>query len=218
MLGQGHSHRVQGRIARRVAKPVVDRLEAVHVDEDQAGLGAVPLAEGQGTHQLPSEGAPVENGGQGVAVGQQFDLGQTPLHLFQLGPQGVGLGARLRQGRRPRNGRRIGDRVLHRHRIGKVHGPVDASRSRPGLKLGRIDSHGARPVRALSSSMLSHLSAADRALLDRYLESVLLRFKDEKYNLLETTQELAQAFLRAGRGDPTVLDDMRGLVEAGDDA
>ena len=66
--------------------------------------------------------------------------------------------------------------------------------------------------------MLSHLSAADRALLDRYLESVLLRFKDEKYNLLETTQELAQAFLRAGRGDPTVLDDMRGLVEAGDDA
>ena len=61
------------------------------------------------------------------------------------------------------------------------------------------------------------LTAADRALLDRYIESVLLRYSDGKYNLLESTNELALAFVNATHGDLD-LSHMRGIVEAGDDA
>jgi hypothetical protein len=66
--------------------------------------------------------------------------------------------------------------------------------------------------------MRTHLTGEDRVLLDRYIESVLLRFSDGKFNLGETTEELAQAFVRIAQGDPDSLDHMRGLVEAGDDA
>lgn len=62
------------------------------------------------------------------------------------------------------------------------------------------------------------LNGPDRALLDRYLESVLLRFSDGKYNLLDATQELALAFTRLANDEPDVLAHMRGVVEAGDDA
>ena len=62
------------------------------------------------------------------------------------------------------------------------------------------------------------LDGSDRVLLDRYLESVLLRFSDGKYNLLEATQELALAFTQSANGMPAVLAHMRGVVEAGDDA
>jgi hypothetical protein len=66
--------------------------------------------------------------------------------------------------------------------------------------------------------MRTDLTGDDRVLLDRYLESVLLRFNDGKANLGETTEELAQAFTRIARGEPDVLDHLRGVVEAGDDA
>ncbi len=62
------------------------------------------------------------------------------------------------------------------------------------------------------------LTAADRVLMDRYFESVLLRFRDDKYNLLETTQELALAFTQMANGEPAFRDHMLGVVEAGDDA
>ncbi len=66
--------------------------------------------------------------------------------------------------------------------------------------------------------MATQFSDDDRALLDRYFESVLIRFKDGRYTLIDATEELAQAFRRIAVGDPTCLDDVRGVVEAGDDA
>ncbi|MDB5458369.1 MAG: hypothetical protein JWO72_110 [Caulobacteraceae bacterium] len=62
------------------------------------------------------------------------------------------------------------------------------------------------------------LTHADTVLMDRYFESVLLRFRDGKYNLGEATQELAQAFIQMARGDPGFRDHLLGVVEAGDDA
>ena len=64
--------------------------------------------------------------------------------------------------------------------------------------------------------MHQNLTGPDRVLLDRYIESVLLRFSDGKYNLLEATQELAQTMTQASRED--MLSHMLGVVEAGDDA
>ncbi|WP_421933359.1 hypothetical protein [Phenylobacterium sp.] len=64
--------------------------------------------------------------------------------------------------------------------------------------------------------MHQNLTGPDRVLLDRYIESVLLRFSDGKYNLLEATQELGQAFTQASREE--FLAHLRGVVEAGDDA
>lgn len=58
----------------------------------------------------------------------------------------------------------------------------------------------------------------DRALLDRYIESVLLRFDDGRYGLQEATRTFAEAFIQVGRGHSEVLTHMRGVVEAGDDA
>ena len=66
--------------------------------------------------------------------------------------------------------------------------------------------------------MHTNLTGDDRVLLDRYIESVLLRFSDGKFNLGETTEELAQAFVRVARADPETIEHMRGFVEAGDDA
>ena len=58
----------------------------------------------------------------------------------------------------------------------------------------------------------------DRVLLDRYIESVLLRFGDSRYDLQDATKELAETFAQVGRGEPGVLAHMLGVVEAGDDA
>jgi hypothetical protein len=58
----------------------------------------------------------------------------------------------------------------------------------------------------------------DRVLLDRYVESVLLRFNDGRYSLQDATQTLSEIFIQVGRGGPDVLTHMRGVVEAGDDA
>ena len=66
--------------------------------------------------------------------------------------------------------------------------------------------------------MRNSLTSDDRVLLDRYIESVLLRFGDNRYNLGEATQELAAAFVRIADGEPDWLSHMRGVVEAGDDA
>ena len=66
--------------------------------------------------------------------------------------------------------------------------------------------------------MKLNLTGPDRALLDRYIESVLLRFSDGKYGLLEATEELAQTVLRAAQDAPDLLEHVRGIVEAGDDA
>lgn len=61
-----------------------------------------------------------------------------------------------------------------------------------------------------------NLTGPDRVLLDRYIESVLIRFSDGKYNLRDATQELAGAFTESDRA--AFLDHLRGVIEAGDDA
>ena len=66
--------------------------------------------------------------------------------------------------------------------------------------------------------MRNDLTGEDRVLLDRYIESVLLRFGDNRYSLGEATQELAGAFAQVAAGEPGWLDHLRGVVEAGDDA
>ena len=66
--------------------------------------------------------------------------------------------------------------------------------------------------------MTVSLGGAERALLDRYIESVLLRFADGKYSLLEATEEFAQTFALSTQGAADFLEHVRGIVEAGDDA
>ena len=62
------------------------------------------------------------------------------------------------------------------------------------------------------------LSDADYALMNRYFESVLLRFKDGRYDLGVATEELAQTFAQAALGHTDFREQMLGVVEAGDDA
>lgn len=62
------------------------------------------------------------------------------------------------------------------------------------------------------------LTGEDRVLLDRYIESILLRFSDNRYSLGEATQELAGTFVQVAAGEPDWLVHIRGVVEAGDDA
>jgi hypothetical protein len=71
-------------------------------------------------------------------------------------------------------------------------------------------------ARAQGDGMTHNLTGPDRVLLDRYIESVLLRFSDGKYSLAEATQELGQAFTQPERDE--FLAHLRGVVEAGDDA
>ncbi len=71
---------------------------------------------------------------------------------------------------------------------------------------------------AYHRGMHIQLSDADHALMDRYFRSVLIRYKDGGNDLMEATEELAQAFSQVARGDRGFLDHMLGVVEAGDDA
>ena len=66
--------------------------------------------------------------------------------------------------------------------------------------------------------MQTTFTGADRILLDRYIESLLLRFQDGRCSLHEATQELGQAFAQAATRNAGLLDHMRGVIEAGDDA
>ena len=160
MVGQDRRRDLQGRIARRVAEPVVDRLEPVEIEEDQAAGRLVALAEGDHPRQLAGEGPPVEHGGQGIAVGQELDLVEAPLQPRQLGAQGVGLGARRRQ-RRPHRRRQF---VVHDGSgFGGFHathggaGP-NASRLEPPLKLRPFGGSSAAVAGAGGGPILSRLS------------------------------------------------------------
>lgn len=66
--------------------------------------------------------------------------------------------------------------------------------------------------------MRTNFDGDDLILLNRYIESVLLRFGDGRYSLLDATQELAQAFTGLACNQPDLLEHMLGVVEAGDDA
>jgi hypothetical protein len=76
---QALGDRLQRRVAGGVAVAVVDRLEAVEVEIDEAGRRAVALGEGLHAGQLAHEGAAVEQRGQRVAVGQALGLAEPRL-------------------------------------------------------------------------------------------------------------------------------------------
>jgi hypothetical protein len=87
-----------------------------------------------------------------------------------------------------------------------------------GIASERRDTELLPPREDFISVMHTIFTGDDRILLERYVESVLLRFQDGKYNLLDATQEFAQAFTQAAARSQTLLDHMRGVIEAGDDA
>ena len=70
-------------VAGVVAERVVDRLEAVDVDDHHRALAAVAGAEGDVLVELGAEAAPVEQPGQRVVVGEVAELG---LGLLGLAP------------------------------------------------------------------------------------------------------------------------------------
>ena len=72
-------HRLQHRVAGGVAEAVVDRLEVVEVEVDQAGRRIVALGEGGDPLQFADEGAAVLGRGQRVLVGGRLGLLQPRL-------------------------------------------------------------------------------------------------------------------------------------------
>ncbi|PTS91191.1 MULTISPECIES: hypothetical protein [unclassified Caulobacter] len=66
--------------------------------------------------------------------------------------------------------------------------------------------------------MQTQFTGEDHVLLERFIQSVLLRFSDGTSSLADATRDLGEAFIRVAGREPDVLDHMRGVIEAGDDA
>ena len=88
-------HRLEQRVAGGVAVPVVDRLEAVEVDEHQRCRSAVALDEGQRAPELTLEAAAIEYVEHGIDVGALFQLGDLPFGADQSLAQAHDLGAQF---------------------------------------------------------------------------------------------------------------------------
>lgn len=65
--------------------------------------------------------------------------------------------------------------------------------------------------------MRTQFEGEDLTLLNRYVESVLLRYGDRRWTLLDATEELVETFCGVARGRNDILQHMLGVVEAGDD-
>ena len=78
--------------------------------------------------------------------------------------------------------------------------------------------HGARVPPGLSSPMATSLNAADRLLMDRYFDCVLLRYSEGVYDLDTARAELAEAFLQMTREESDFRTHMQAVVDARDDA
>ena len=73
-----------GRIACAVAVPVVDGLEPVHVDVQDAERAGLPVDQGEALPEMVVEQRPVGQAGQGVVGGPAVQLAQ-----FIVGPRGA---------------------------------------------------------------------------------------------------------------------------------
>ena len=62
------------------------------------------------------------------------------------------------------------------------------------------------------------LSADARLLLDRYCESVLIRYGEGAYDLHTARAELVEAFTQLARGEPAFRVHIQAVIEAGDEA
>ncbi len=72
--------------------------------------------------------------------------------------------------------------------------------------------------RVYRHSMATHLNAADRLLMDRYFDCVLLRYSEGVYNLDTARAELAEAFVQMTGPEPGFRTHMQAVVDARDDA
>jgi hypothetical protein len=66
--------------------------------------------------------------------------------------------------------------------------------------------------------MTTDLPNPDQNILDRYLEAVLIRHKDGRYDLQTARLELSQAFLLSARNQLALRDHLQAIIDAGDDA
>ena len=66
--------------------------------------------------------------------------------------------------------------------------------------------------------MASDLPNPDQALLNRYFETVLIRYKDGRYDLQMARLELDRTFALSMRSQSALHDHVQAIVDAGDDA
>ena len=66
--------------------------------------------------------------------------------------------------------------------------------------------------------MATSLNGADRLLMDRYFDCVLLRYSEGVYNLDTARAELAEAFVQMTHQEPGFRTHMQAVVDARDDA
>ena len=72
-----------------MAEAVVDALEAVEIEIDEAGVGPVALGKGGDPPEFAHEGPPVQHRGQHVAVGQAFHFAKLAFEAADLAAQVV---------------------------------------------------------------------------------------------------------------------------------
>ena len=78
-------------IARRMAMAVVDRLEVVEIEIDEARLDLVALHHGDHARGLAHEGAAIVDRGQRIMVGRRLGFHERELQLFHIKPQRIDL-------------------------------------------------------------------------------------------------------------------------------
>src|SRR5207249_4480341 len=99
-------HRLEHRIAGRVAMTVVDCLEGVEIEIEQRGARAVALHVGERALELALEAAPVEDIGERIDVGARLERRHPGARRGELALKPFDLGGKADRGRawRPRRG------------------------------------------------------------------------------------------------------------------
>src|SRR5476651_1905246 len=92
MAGELARHRLEQGIAGGVAVLVVDRLEAVEIDEQQRRLALVALQIGERALELALEAAPVEDIEQWIDVGARFEFADGAMRTGDVGLEPLDLG------------------------------------------------------------------------------------------------------------------------------
>ena len=88
--------RLEDGVAGGVAVNVVDRLEAVEVDEQQRRLAFVALQVGDRAFELAHEAAPVADVEQRIGIGARFEFADPAFRPRNLGLQALDFGEQQR--------------------------------------------------------------------------------------------------------------------------
>jgi hypothetical protein len=110
LADQRFADRPQHGVAGRVAVRVVNLLEVVEIEIDEAGLDLVPLHQGNDSGGFPHEGAAVVDWRQRIVVGGGFSLGQRQFQLLDIEPERIDLADQDIEG-----GAHLGRQVAFRH-------------------------------------------------------------------------------------------------------